>query len=308
MGYFTYRNVPRIKEIIGVLQSVSDDMDEGVVLGMILNVRNKLLLLGGYKNSIHESPYSVFGILYLPMITNQTLVRETLETSPLPTSSSQFMTTQFKVRKAPDQLGSRSIYNSTKKVLLSAVESFGDEHALFYLESAVEKLKKRKRNEIEEEVEDDYIENSDHEGEEKSHVISLEDEDRVVEAASNFAAKYITYTEQDKTDILNLFKVVLEVARERNMSNYEREAAKTTVYLLKENLYYSKLSHRTISHRTITRWYAGRHKNEKARGPKIDEDLVWGKLMHCVFEKVILIYVLLYFLLCFFYNVLYCVL
>jgi hypothetical protein len=52
----------------------------------------------------------------------------------------------------------------------------------------VEKLKKRKRNEIEEEVEDEYIENSDNQGEEESHVISLEDEDRDVEAASNFAA------------------------------------------------------------------------------------------------------------------------
>jgi hypothetical protein len=99
------------------------------------------------------------------------------------------------------------------------------------LESAVEKLKKRKRNEIEEEGEDVYIENSDNEGEEESHVTSLEDEDRVIEAASNFAAKYITYTEQDKTDILNLLKVVLEVSRERNMTNYERVAAKTTVYL-----------------------------------------------------------------------------
>jgi hypothetical protein len=282
----------------GAYQSVGDDMDERVVLDMILNVRNKLLLLGGYESSIHESPCSVFGILYLPMITNHTPVKETPETSPLPTSSSQFMTTQFRVRKAPDQLGSRSIYNSTKKVLLSAVESFGDEHALFYLESAVVKLKKRKRNEIEEEVENEHIENSDNESEEVSHVISLEDDDRVVEAASNFAAKYITYTEQDKTDILNLFKVVLEVARERNMSNYERAAAKTTIHLLKENSYYSKLRHRTIS-----RWYAGRHKNKKARGPKIDENFeeeVWGKLMHCVFEKVLLIYIVavLFFVLC----------
>lgn len=138
----------------------------------------------------------------------------------------------------------------------------------------------------------------DNEGEEELHVMSLEDEDRVVEAASNFAAKYITYTEQDKTDILNLFKIVLEVARERNMSNYERVAAKTTVYLLKENAYYSKLSYRTV-----TRWYtAGRHKNMRARGPKINEDFeeeVWGKLMHCVLEKVILIKKVVYYDLCY---------
>ena len=79
----------------------------------------------------------------------------------------------------------------------------------------VEKLKIRKRNEIEVEGEDGYMEYFDNEGEEDLHVMCLEDEDRVVEATSNFAAKHITFTEQDKTDILNLFKIVLEVARER---------------------------------------------------------------------------------------------
>jgi hypothetical protein len=173
----------------GTYQSLNEEVDERDVLSMILNVRNKLLSLGSYEKSTHESPCSVFGSLYLPLVTNQTPVKETPKTSPLPTGSSQFMTTQFKVRKAPGQLGSRSIYNSTKKVLISAVESFGDEHALFYLESAVEKLKKRKRNEFEVNGEDGDIEDSESESDENEHVISLEDDDRVVDAASNFATK-----------------------------------------------------------------------------------------------------------------------
>jgi hypothetical protein len=34
-------------------------------------------------------------------------------------------------------------------------------------------------------------------------MISLEDDDSIIEAALNFPAKYITYTEKDKTEIMN---------------------------------------------------------------------------------------------------------
>jgi predicted GH43/DUF377 family glycosyl hydrolase len=170
------------------------------------------------------------------------------------------MTTQFKRRKAPYQLGRKAINNSTKKVLLSAIESFRDEYALFYLESAVEKLMKRKMNELEEDVNNEEIEYSGIESDEELHMINLEDDDRVIEADSNFPAKYITYTDKDKTEILNLFQDVLEVGRERNIANCERAAAATTVLLPKEITYYSRLSHRTIN-----RWYEGRKKLEGER-------------------------------------------
>jgi hypothetical protein len=45
----------------GTYQSVDQGMDERDVLGRILNVRDKLLSLGSYGKSIHESPCSVFG-------------------------------------------------------------------------------------------------------------------------------------------------------------------------------------------------------------------------------------------------------
>jgi hypothetical protein len=265
----------------GTYHAVDQETDERDVLSMILTVRDKLPSLGGYEKSKHESPCSVFGSLYLPLVTNQTPVKETPTISPAPSSGSEFMTTQLKVRKASNQLGRKAINNSTKKVLLSAVESFEDEHALFYLESAVEKLKKRKRNGFEE-AGNEEVEDSGIQSDEELHMISLEDDDRVIEAASNFPAKYITYTEKDKPEILSLFKVVLEVARERSIANYVRAAASTTVLLLKEIMYFSRLSHRTI-----IRWYEGRHKNKKALG-KINEEFeeeIWGKLMYCIFRK-----------------------
>ena len=61
----------------GTYQSLNEEVDERDVLSMILNVRNKLLLLGSYEKSTHESPCSVFGSLYLPLVTNQTPVKET---------------------------------------------------------------------------------------------------------------------------------------------------------------------------------------------------------------------------------------
>ncbi len=274
----------------GTYRCLSEEQSDSEVLDEILKVRDKLLLLGGFEKSIHSTPCSVFGTLYLPLAKNSSPVKESPKSPPTyasqaSTNESQFMTKQFKVRKSPHKLGSRAIYNSTKKVLFSAVESFGDKNALFYLESAVKKLKKRNRNEFEEwDINNNEEDESGEESDEDVKVTSLEDEDRVVDAASNFAIKDITFSEDDKKEILALFQVVLEVARERHLNKCERLAAITTVSLLKENVYYSKLSPRTI-----TRWYELNDKNKKPRGRKINEDFeeeVWGKLMLTIFEKV----------------------
>lgn len=274
----------------GTYRCLNEEQSDSEVLDEILKVRDKLLLLAGYEKSIHSTPCSVFGTLYLPLAINLSPVKESPKSPPshasrAPTSESQFITKQFKVRKSPSKLGSKAIYNSTKKVLFSAVKSFGDKNALFYLESAVKKLKKRKRSEFEEwDVNEEEIEESGEESDEDVNVTNLEDEDRVVDAASNFAVKYIKFMEDDRKEILALFQVVLEVARERQLNKCEKLAAITTASLLKENVYYSKLSPRTI-----TRWYEVYNKNKRARGRKINEDFeeeVWGKLMLSVFEKV----------------------
>ena len=112
------------------------------------------------------------------MAKNSSLEKESSKSPPTyasraSTNESQFMTKQFKVRKSPHKLGSRAIYNSTKKVLFSAVESFGDKNALFYLESALKKLKKRNRNEFEEWDINDEEDESGEESDEDVKVKSL---------------------------------------------------------------------------------------------------------------------------------------
>ena len=55
-----------------------------------------------------------------------------------------------------------------------------------------------------------------------------------MDAVSAFPLKYVTYTEEDKKEILSLFNVILKVAREKKIENSEIIAAKTTALVLKK--------------------------------------------------------------------------
>lgn len=261
-------------------QNLGTERSDDDTLKLIVIIRNKLLSLAGYEKSNHESPCSVFGSLYLPLATNLSPIKATPKATP--TSTNQNVPKHYKVRKSPSKLGKRAIYNSTKKVLSSAVKSFGDKNALYYLESAVKKLqKKRDRSELEEEYE--FV-ISDEDSEEESNITSLENDDRVIDAMSSFSVKNITYTEDDKTEILALFQIILSIAEEKKYKNCKRIAAETTSSILKGNAYYSNLTPRTI-----TRWISVLNNTKSPTGPKINDEFeeeVWGKLMLCVFEKV----------------------
>ena len=140
--YFNLGEMLRSVEVkFATYQSVGTERSNDDTLQLILTIRNKLLSLAGYEKSTHESACSVFGSLYLPLATNLSPIEATTKSTPA--STVQYVTKQYKVRKSPSKLGKRAVYNSTKKVLTSAVKSFGDQNALFYLESAVKKLQKK---------------------------------------------------------------------------------------------------------------------------------------------------------------------
>ena len=129
------------------------------------------------------------------------------------------------------------------------------------------------------------MDDSGDDSEEELDIINVEDEQCVVDTVSAFPLKYVTYTEEDKKEILSLFNVILKVAREKRIENCEIIAARITALILRKNTYYSKLSARTVH-----RWSDNSGKKKKSTGPKINEDFeeeVWGKLMLCVFEKVL---------------------
>ena len=45
----------------GMYQSMSESTDDSDILTQVSKIRDKLLLLGGYERSFHETPCSVFG-------------------------------------------------------------------------------------------------------------------------------------------------------------------------------------------------------------------------------------------------------
>ena len=78
------------------------------------------------------------------------------------------------------------------------------------------------------------MDDSGDDSEEELDIINVEDEQCVVDAVSAFPLKYVTYTEEDKKEILSLFNVILKVAREKKIENSEIIAAKTTALVLKK--------------------------------------------------------------------------
>ena len=142
LEYFNVGEILRSVEVkFATYQNLGSERSDDDTLKLIVIIRNKLLSLAGYEKSNHESPCSVFGSLYLPLATNLSPIKVTPKSTPM--STVQYVQKQYKVRKSPSKLGKRAIYNSTKKVLSSAVKSFGDKNALFYLESAVKRLQKK---------------------------------------------------------------------------------------------------------------------------------------------------------------------
>ena len=94
----------------GTYQSLNEEKSNSEVLNEIMKMRDKLLLLGGYEKSIHETPCSLFGVLYLPLAINPSPVKDSPKSPSTyvrhaSTNDGQFMTKQLKVRKSPTALG-----------------------------------------------------------------------------------------------------------------------------------------------------------------------------------------------------------
>jgi hypothetical protein len=115
--------------------------------------------------------------------------------------------------------------------------------------------------------------------------VDIEDDERISNAINQLPSKYVTYNEDDKSNILIVFKMILEIAIERDFQNPKIVAARTAEMMLAKRPYYSQ-----ITSRSILRWYERKDKVNEKTGRKINEEFeraVWGKLMLCCFEQVI---------------------
>ena len=252
----------------------------GLIDRMVL-IRDSSLLKNNYEKSSHQSPSSVYGKLFMPVMRSMIKKSTTIKKSRV-------------VRKSPSKLRQRAINLSTTKLVRSLEGEFGEKHSLFYLESAIKIASKRKTRydekiansaENENEIENDNqseIEECNNEVE-KCKMINetFENDEKIIKAITHLPRKYVVFCEDDRTNALHLFEVVRAVALDREYKDVHDTSALATAALLSEIPYYSQ-----ISERTIRRW--DKEQDKKKPGRKISEVFeseVWGNLMMCVFEQ-----------------------
>ena len=118
----------------------------------------------------------------------------------------------------------------------------------------------------------------------------MEEDERILEAFDQLPPKNVTYNEDDKSNILKVFRIILDLALERDFQNPKIIAARTAEMMLSKRPYYAQ-----ITSRTILRWYERKDKVHEKTGPKVSVEFereVWGKLMQCCFEQVTLCFII----------------
>lgn len=161
--------------------------------------------------------------------------------------------------------------------------NFGEKNINFYLESAIksEETKKRKFDSCDDKNSDSGNEKKDSDSDDDENgnlaLDEIEYDEEVLTMVSKLPLKYITFGDEDKKNIIELFETVREVAINREYLKCDNVAASKTAKILSEINYYS-----TIKARTILRWYSVKDKECEKSGPKIDrqfESEIWGNLM-----------------------------
>lgn len=133
------------------------------------------------------------------------------------------------------------------------------------------------------ECSDEESENSEDEDDDNLALDDLQNDERILEMVSKIPSKYIKFEKEDKNNVLALFKVITDVAKERDYAACDIIAASTTAEILGKVNYYS-----TIKARTVLRWNSVKDKIIEKSGPKIDSQFVsevWGNLVLCVLEN-----------------------
>ena len=133
----------------------------------------------------------------------------------------------------------------------SVKRNFGEINIQYYLNSAikVEDTKKRKLAESTERS-DEESENSDDDDDNNNLALDdIQNDKRILEMMSKIPSKYIIFEKDDMNNVLALFKLITDVARERDYVACETIAASMTAEILGKINYCS-----TIIARTVLRW------------------------------------------------------
>ena len=240
------------------------------LLRRILAIRNDLLFKNNYPSSIHSSPASVLCDLHLPIVLR---------------SRAQEVEKKKRVtRKSPSKLGKKTIKKNTMNLLDSVKKNFGENNIEYYLNSAI-KIKDTKKRKLIDSAEcgDEESVSSEDDDNDNLALNDIQNDERVLEMVSKIPSKYIIFEKDDKKNVLDLFKIITDVAEEREYADCNVIAASTTEKILGKINYYS-----TIKARDVLRWYSVKDKITVKSGPKINSEFVsevWGNLVLCILEN-----------------------
>ena len=208
----------------------------------ILLARRECLRAARYQASNDLCASSVFGGLYHSLILN-------MESNP--EKCANYSVTPCKktkiTGKSPIDLLPRAVNNDTIKLLEDVDLKFGKEDALYYLESATKKCKKRSIHEMnqdedddENDVEDDDYDDDDDDDDEISNETEMEremlttdimEDDRIISVLTENSDKYIIFTSEDRKYAITVYSTIKEVAVEQNHKFPSRFAIKKTIEL-----------------------------------------------------------------------------
>ena len=272
-GLSTYYNLRESRRSIELkfitCRPINEVSTSNNILNDIIRLRDEIAKQYKYEKSIHCTPSSVFVAIHLPQAFKVLKIRPA------------------KIRKSPSELCRRSISNNSKKVLESVEKEYGEEHAAFYLNGAIEKSETKKRKISTALIDDNHVNNDDSEisSDEESDYNILDDyEENNTHHSADLDKDERVLSVKDRDNILNIFNVIFSLAMERDYKRPTLTATEAASKLLGTRTYYSQ-----ISARTILRWHEHRDKINNRTGEKVNvefESDMWGKLMLFIFEKV----------------------
>ena len=190
---------------------------------------------------------------------------------------------KHKRRKSSNELTPRQLSNCGKKVIDMVASNMcvNNEGPLDYLIAAI----KETRNPYDS-VCKKIFPGRDSDSNLDSTYEMVYDDIRVITSISGLPNKYVTFTNEEKNEVLKIFDIARGVLTEiegiqKDEINYH--ASLTTKEVLKSLAGYSELVPSSIQ-----RWNLNRGKLLKKTGRKVNSDFeasIWGKLMICEYEK-----------------------
>jgi hypothetical protein len=110
---------------------------------------------------------------------------------------------------------------------------------------------------------------------------------RIIKCVSEIPNKYITFSDEEKNQVLRIYDVVLQVFESQlpdALEGVDVSVASVTQMVLKDMTGYSELIENTIE-----RWSKNRALIKEKTGRKVDKDFecaIWGQLMICEYENI----------------------